>query len=98
MTEPRKLITDPQLTPLALWPLAISLGLFLGVTFILCVAFDLIAPQYAMYETWSMLLPGFTWLSFQSFVLGFVECFAYGLYVGFLFGSIYNLTLRISNG
>lgn len=67
-----------------------SLGLFLAITFILCVGFDLIFPEVAMYETWSKLLPGFTWLSFPSFLLGLVETFAYGWYVAMIFGPLFN--------
>lgn len=58
-----------------------SLGLFLAITFALCVAFDLLFPGLAMYETWLKFLPGFTWLSWPSFFLGLVESFAYGWYV-----------------
>ena len=35
-----------------------ALSLFLALTFLICVAFDLIFPGYAMYETWAGLLPG----------------------------------------
>ena len=41
--------------------LGMSLGLFFAVTFILCVSFDLLFPDQAMYKTWLGLLPGFTW-------------------------------------
>jgi hypothetical protein len=44
-------------------------SLFLAVTFALCVAFDLLFPQHAMFEVWRRLLPGFEWLSWGSFVL-----------------------------
>ncbi|MBB3140289.1 hypothetical protein [Halomonas organivorans] len=47
--------------------LGMSLGLFLAVTFILCVGFGLLFPDRAMYESWLRLLPGFTWLSWPSF-------------------------------
>lgn len=67
-----------------------SLGIFLAVTFALCVAFDLIFPGMAMYETWLKLLPGFTWLSWQSFLLGLVESFAYGWYVALVFAPLFN--------
>ncbi len=40
--------------------LGMSLGLFLAVPFILCVGFDLLFPNQAMYESWLHLLPGFT--------------------------------------
>ncbi len=68
----------------------LSLSLFLALTFVLCVGFDLLFPGQAMYETWLRLLPGFTWLSWPSFFLGLVEAFAYGWYIALVFGPLYN--------
>lgn len=70
--------------------LGLSLGLFLAVTFTLCVGFDLLFPGQAMYDGWLRLLPGFTWLSWPSFFLGLAESFAYGWYVALIFGPFYN--------
>jgi len=70
--------------------LGTSLGVFLVVTFVLCVVFDLIFPDQAMYQTWLRLLPGFTWLSWPSFLLGLVESFAYGWYVALIFAPLFN--------
>ncbi len=70
--------------------LGTSLGLFLAITYLLCVLFDLLFPGMAMYETWLRLLPGFTWLSWPSFLLGLVESFAYGWYVALVFGPLFN--------
>lgn len=55
-----------------------SLGLFLALTYVLCVGFDLLFPGMAMYESWLRFLPGVTWLRWPSFFLGLVESFAYG--------------------
>ncbi|WP_373190686.1 hypothetical protein [Halomonas sp.] len=44
--------------------LGMSLGLFLAVTFILCVGLGLLFPDRAMSESWLRLLPGFIWPSF----------------------------------
>ena len=44
-----------------------SLGIFLAITFILCVGFDLLFPNLAMHIAWQQLLPAFTWLSWPSF-------------------------------
>lgn len=71
-----------------------SLGIFLVVTYVLCVGFDLIFPGQAMYQTWLRLLPGFTWLTWQSFLLGLVESFAYGWYVALIFGPLFNFFAR----
>jgi 2TM family of unknown function (DUF5676) len=68
----------------------LSLGLFLAITYVLCVGFDLIFPGRAMYQTWLRLMPGFTWLTWPSFVLGLVESFAYGWYVALIFCPLFN--------
>jgi hypothetical protein len=70
--------------------LGMSLGLFLAITFTLCVGFDLVVPGQAMYGSWLSLLPGFTWLSWPSFFLGLAESFAYGWYGALVFGPLYN--------
>ena len=66
-------------------------SLFLAITFTLCVAFDLAFPQWAMYEAWRRLLPGFEWLSWQSFLLGLVESYAYGWYFALVWALLYNV-------
>jgi hypothetical protein len=71
-----------------------SLGIFLTITFVLCVGFDLLFPGQAMYQTWMRLLPGFTWLTWPSFLLGLVESFAYGWYVAVIFGPLFNFFAR----
>ncbi|MDZ4095287.1 MAG: DUF5676 family membrane protein [Paracoccaceae bacterium] len=71
-------------------PLGWALSLFLALTFVACVAFDLIFPGYAMYETWSGLLPGFVWLTPLGFVIGLIESFLYGWYVALIFGALFN--------
>lgn len=65
-------------------------SLFLAISFILCVSFDLLFPQHAMYEVWLKLLPGFEWLSWKSFFLGIVESYAYGWYVALILVPLYN--------
>lgn len=70
--------------------LGVSLGSFLALTFVLCVLFDLWFPAQAMNSVWAPLLPGFTWISWPSFLLGLVESFAYGWYVALVFGPLYN--------
>ncbi len=71
-------------------PLGWALSLFLALTYLVCVAFDLIFPGYAMYETWSGLLPGFVWLTPTGFFVGLVESFLYGWYAALIFGGLFN--------
>lgn len=66
-------------------------SLFLAITFALCVAFDLLFPAHAMYEAWQKLLPGFVWLSWQSFLLGLIESYGYGWYFALVWVPLYNV-------
>lgn len=67
----------------------LAVGCFLAITYIVCVAYDLLFGQQ-MYEAWLKLLPGFTWISWPSFLLGLVEAFLYGIYFGVVFVPLYN--------
>ena len=69
----------------------LSLGIFFVITYVLCVGFDLLFPGQSMYQTWLQLLPGFTWLTWPSFLLGLIESFAYGWYIALIFGPLFNL-------
>lgn len=75
---------------LSIFKVGMSLGLFLAITFSLCVAFDLLFPAYAMNPAWGMLLPGFKWLSLTSFLIGLLETFVYGWYIAIIYVPIYN--------
>ena len=66
-------------------------SLFLAVSFVLCVLFDLLFPQHAMFEVWRQLLPGFEWISWSSFLLGLVESYAYGWYIALIWVPLYNV-------
>ena len=74
--------------------LGMSLGSFLALTFVLCVLFDLWFPALAMNPVWAPLLPGFTWISWTSFLLGLIEALAYGWYTALVFGPLYNFFAR----
>lgn len=66
-------------------------SLLLAISFTLCVLWDLLLPEYAMYASWRTLLPGFEWLSWQSFFLGLVESWGYGWFVALIWVPIYNV-------
>ena len=71
-------------------------SLFLAITFILCVVFDLLFPEHAMYGAWQALLPGFEWISISSFLLGLVEAYGYGWYATLIWVPLYNVFLARS--
>ncbi len=76
--------------PLRFKPIALALTSFALITYVLCFAFDLVFPQWAMTEIWRILLPGFTGLNASSFFIGLVGVAGYGLYVSAVFVPIYN--------
>lgn len=87
-------LAAPQTPRIPVLALGMSLGIFLVVTYALCIGFDLLFPGQAMYRTWLRLLPGFTWLSWRSFALGAIEAFAYGWYVALIFAPLFNFFTR----
>jgi uncharacterized protein DUF5676 len=79
------------MTSLRFTPVALSLGLFLGITFTLCVIWGLIFPgQVSMQRSLEVIFPWFTWLSWGSFFVGLVESFLYGVYAAAVFVPLYN--------
>lgn len=71
-------------------------SLLLAISFTLCVIFDLVFPEHAMFRAWRDLLPGFEWLSLGSFLLGLVESWAYGWYFALIWVPIYNAVVKRS--
>ncbi len=65
----------------------------MAISFTLCVAFDLVFPDMAMYQVWLKLLPGFEWLSWKSFSLGLAESYGYGWYLTLIWVPIYNFVV-----
>ena len=66
-------------------------SLFLAISFTACVVFDLAFPGHAMYQAWRALLPGFSWISWSSFLLGLVESYGYGWFVALIWVPLYNV-------
>jgi uncharacterized protein DUF5676 len=73
-----------------IFPVGMALGAFLAVTFVLCVLFGLLFPSATMYQVWLPLLPGVSWISWPSALLGLVESFAYGWYIAVIFIPVLN--------
>jgi len=75
---------------LGIYPVAMALGVLFAISFTLCVVFDLWFPTLAMSSVWAPLLPGFSPLSWASFLLGLVEAFAYGWFIAIIFVPLFN--------
>ncbi len=82
---------------ISLYAVGQATGLLLAISFILCVAFDLVFPDQAMFQAWQKLLPGFVWLSWKSFALGVIETYAYGWYFALIWVPLYNVFTAKSN-
>lgn len=65
----------------------------LAISFALCVIFDLLLPEHAMYGAWQKLLPGFEWLSWKSFFLGLIESYGYGWFFALIWVPVYNFVV-----
>ena len=80
----------PDVSRIPIMALGLSLGLFLALSFVLCVLLGLVVPDFGMHQPWLQFLPGFTWLTWPSFFLGLIESFAYGWYVALIWGPLFN--------
>jgi hypothetical protein len=67
-----------------------SLSLFFAITYVLCVLYGLIVTDQGMHQLMPLVLPGFTWLDWPSFLLGLVEIVVYGWYTALIFGLLFN--------
>ena len=75
-----------------------SVGLFLAISFVLCVLYGLVVPErlHGMKTFLEAVLPAFRWLTPGGFILGLMESFLYGVYIGVVFVPIYNFINRRS--
>lgn len=77
-------------TPVDVPGLGWALSSFFVITYVLCIAFGIIIPDWEMHRPWLQFFPGFEWLTFQGFVIGLFEAFIYGWYVAVVLGPLYN--------
>ena len=68
-----------------------SLSLFSLISYVICIIGYLLFPALPInHAALSIFLPGFTLLSWPTFLLGLVESLAYGWYIALIFGPLYN--------
>jgi hypothetical protein len=71
--------------------LGMSLGLFLLISYLLCILGYLLFPSLPIsHASLAIFLPGFELLSWRSFFLGAAESYAWGWYVALILGPLYN--------
>ena len=69
--------------------LGLSLGTFLVVGYLACLALALVVPDRGMHQAWLQLLAGFAWTPL-GILIGLVDSFAVGLATGLVFAPIAN--------
>ncbi len=73
--------------------LAVTLLIALVVSYVLCIAGDLLFG-WTMYQAWAPLLPGFTWpLTAGGFLIGLLWLVGYSLYAAVLIALPYNFLI-----
>ena len=76
---------------ISVFVLGLSLSLFLTISYVLCVIGYLVLPGLPIeHSALSIFLPGFTLISWHTFVLGAIESFAWGWYVALIFCPLFN--------
>jgi hypothetical protein len=70
----------------------LTLGIFFDVTLALCILWGMLLPGLHARGVPILegILPGFTWLTPGSVVLGLVEVFFYGMYIALVFVPLFN--------
>ena len=81
------------MTTLRIKTVGLSLSALFAASYVLCVIWDLIFPNWAMYQVWQGLFPGFSWSATGLFI-GLVETVFYGFYVAIIIVPIYNYLYR----
>ena len=73
------------------WPIAWTLAVFAAIVFTLDVFLGALFPNWwVMQKAWELILPGFTLISWGTFILGLVESFIGGFLTAVLFVPLYN--------
>lgn len=87
---------SPRSLKFSTFPVGMSLSTFFVITYLLCVAYGFVVPGQGMHELVSMLVPGFTWISWASFLVGLVVVFSYGWYVALIVVPVHNFFAALS--
>jgi len=82
---------------LSLFAVGHATSLLLAITVSVCATFDMIFPEMAMYQVWIKLLPGFEWLTWQSYLLGLAESYGYGWYFALVWVPLNNVFIKLQS-
>ena len=69
--------------------LGFSLGTFLVIGYLACLALSIIVPDRGLHQAWLQFFAGFAWTPL-GMLIGVVEAFVYGFVAGFVFAPAAN--------
>jgi hypothetical protein len=76
---------------LAIVSLGLTLSSFFLISYVLCILYGLAVSDAGFHRTLlPMLIPGFTWISWYSFVVGLIWSVVFGWYVAVVFAPLHN--------
>ena len=75
---------------IAIVPLGLTLSFFLVITYVLCVIYGLLGFQQGMHQLLFQIIPGFTWITWPSFLIGLFWTFVWGWYIALVFAPLFN--------
>jgi len=82
---------EGEMASLSIKRLGLSLSTFFAISYVICIMGYLIMPDFLVqHEALAIFLPGFKFLSWQSYFLGLIESFAWGWYIAAVFVPLYN--------
>jgi len=82
---------EGEMSSLSIKRLGLSLSTFFAISYVICILGYLLMPDFPVrHEALSIFLPGFKLLSWQSYLLGLIESFAWGWYIAAVFAPLYN--------
>jgi 2TM family of unknown function (DUF5676) len=70
--------------------LGLSLTVFFVFSYLVCVLGGVLFPGMIVHRMLDLLLPGFEWLSWRSFLIGLVGSVGWAWYIALVFVPIYN--------
>ena len=84
-------MADNTIRRIPIAPFGLSLGGFLALSFLACVALGLVVPDAGMHKPWLQFFPGFEWLTWRGVLIGLVWSQVYAWYTALVFGSLFNM-------
>ena len=93
--RPRVQFSTGQPGAISIVMLGLSLSLFFVISYVICIAGYLLAPDFPVQHAALLIfLPGFELLTWRSFCLGMAESFIWGWYIAVVFGLLLNFFSR----